>query len=238
MLAAIEAVTDANATWLPDRGQAYGTTQTPRRSFVGHDLVVSPRGSCYPWNAMTDEHAAAKAMYRDYLARLAVLEPARAYASAVAKATSGTGQTPVEPLATMGKNGGPLLCDVCEKPMILEGGSWQGVYADEAWRQHPVPGWTSWISGGMVVRIETNGTLRVFHGYPNRSGCVQKFDKIDDKARKEFKANAASLDASGKLELLGKYFKKHMPELNNDDALTEIYKVLFIYDPGLGINKP
>ena len=112
---------------------------------------------------MTDPHAEAKAMYQEYLARAAVLERYRRYASAVAKATSNPGMTPVEPLATMGKGGGPLLCDVCSKPMILEGGAYQGVYADEAWRKNPKPGWTSWISGGMVVRIESNGTLRVFN---------------------------------------------------------------------------
>src|SRR5438477_12727377 len=118
---------------------------------------------------MTDKHAAAKAMYQDYLARSAVLERNRRYAADVAKATSGSGQTPVEPLATMGKGGGPLLCDVCRKPMILEGGGYQGVHADEAWRRNPNKGWRSWISGGMVVRIETNGTLRIYHGYPGRS---------------------------------------------------------------------
>ncbi len=76
-------------------------------------------------------------MYQDYLARAAVLERHRRYAADVEKATSGSGETPVQPLATMGKNGGPLLCDVCSKPMILEGGAFQGVYADEAWRRNP-----------------------------------------------------------------------------------------------------
>ena len=194
--------------------------------------------SCYPCKAMSDAHAAAKAMYQDYLARVAVLEPARKYAADVAKATSGSGQTPVEPLATMGKGRTALLCDVCKKPMILEGGAWQGVYADDAWKRNPQHGWVSWISGGMVVRIETNGTLRVFHGYPGRSGCVQKADKADDKARAEFRARAAELDASGKLDLLAKYFKAELPDKNNDTVLTEIYKVLFVYDPGLGINEP
>lgn len=187
---------------------------------------------------MTDKHAAAKAMYQDYLARVVALEPHRTYASAVAKATSGSGQTPVEPLARMGKGGGPLLCDVCRKPMLLEGGAFNKVYADEAWRRNPTRGWESWISGGMVVRIETNGTLRVFHGYPGRSGCVQKADKADDKARAEFRANAEAMDASGKLDLLAKYFKAEMPDKNNDTVMTEIYKVLFVYDPGLGLNSP
>lgn len=187
---------------------------------------------------MTDDHAAAKAMYQEYLARSAVLERCRRYADDVAKATAGAGQTPVEPLATMGKNGGPLLCDVCKKPMILEGGSFQGVYADEAWRRNPQKGWTSWISGGMVVRIETNGTLRVFHGYPGRSGCVKTADKADERARAEFKEKAASRDASGKLGLLRAYFKAELPAQNNDAVLSAIYATLFVYDPGLGINTP
>jgi hypothetical protein len=188
-------------------------------------------------DAMTDQHAAAKAMYQEYLARKQVLERLRRYADDVAKATSGTGQTPVEPLATMNK-GGPLLCDVCRKPMILEGGGFQGVYADEAWRRNPKSGWVSWISGGMVVRIETNGTLRIYHGYPNRSGCVQKADRADERARDAFRANAETHDASGKLELLAAYFKAELPENNNDGVLTDIYKVLLVYDPGLGVNSP
>ena len=152
-------------------------------------------------------------------------------------ATSGSGQTPVEPLATMGKNGGPLLCDVCRKPMILEGGGFQGVYADAAWQRNPRSGWVSWISGGMVVRIETNGTLRIYHGYPGRSGCVQSADKIDKTNRAEFRARSNSDASMAKLDLLSAYFKAELPENNNDAVLTDIYKVLFDYDPGLGINS-
>ena len=187
---------------------------------------------------MSDEHAAAKAIYQEFLARSAVLERRRRYASQVAEATSGSGQTPVEPLATMGKGGGPLLCDVCRKPMILEGGAFNRVYADEAWRKNPVVGWRSWISGGMVVRIETNGTLRIFHGYPGRSGCVQTADRNDEKLKAEFRAKAKTMDTPGKLELLSAYFKAELPDKNNDAFLTEIYKVLFVYDPGLGVNEP
>jgi hypothetical protein len=167
-----------------------------------------------------------------------VLDRAREYASKVAAATAGSGQTPVEPLATMGKNGGALLCDVCGKPMILEGGGYQGVHADKAWKQNPQKGWTSWISGGMVVRIETNGTLRVYHGYPGRSGCVLKADKADEKARADFRAKMKSVDVSEKLELLAAYFKAELPEKNNDAVLTDIYRVVFTYEPGLGVNTP
>lgn len=187
---------------------------------------------------MTDAHAEAKAIYQEYLARSAGLERLRKYASAVANATSGAGQTPVEPLATMGKNGGPLRCDVCGKPMILEGGSFNGVYADEAWRRSPKKNWVSWISGGMVVRIETNGTLRVFHGYPGRSGCVRQADRDEDKKRDEWQAKRAGIDVSAKLDLLAAYFKAELPDKNNDSVLSDIYKVLYVYDPGLGVNEP
>jgi hypothetical protein len=186
---------------------------------------------------MTDKHLAAKAMYQDYLARAAVLERRRRFAADVTRATSGAGQTPVEPLATMGKGGGPLRCDVCRKPMILEGGAYQGVFADEAWRRNPKRGWTSWISGGMVVRIETNGTLRIYHGYPGRSGCVQTADKADRKDRADFAARSGSDTSMAKLDLLSAYFKAELPEKNNDAVLTDIYRVLFDYDPGLGINS-
>ncbi|MEO8698986.1 MAG: hypothetical protein ABI867_03050, partial [Kofleriaceae bacterium] len=185
----------------------------------------------------TDDHAAAKAIYQDYLARIEVLERNRRFASDVAAATtSASGQTPVQPLATMGKNAGPLVCDVCGKPMILEGGKFQGVHADEAWRRNPTKGWTSWISGGMVVRIETNGTLRIYHGYPGRSGCVQKADVADDRSRSEFRAQAKAMDVPAKLDLLSAYFKAKIPENDNDAVLSEIYRVLFVYDPGLGVN--
>lgn len=187
---------------------------------------------------MTDKHAEAKAMYQDYLARAAVLERHRQYAKQVADATSGSGQTPVEPLAKLGKHGGPLLCDVCGKPMILEGGGFQGVYADEAWRRNPRAGWRSWISGGMVVRIETNGTLRVYHGYPGRSGCVQKADRADEHDRAAFRKAHDSDAVSAKLDLLSAYFKAELPEKNSDAVLSDIYKVLFVYDPGLGVNAP
>lgn len=187
---------------------------------------------------MTDQHAAAKAMYQEYLARAAVLERHRQFATEVVTATSGSGQTPVEPLATMGKGGGALRCDVCGKPMILEGGSYNGVHADKAWGRNPKKGWTSWISGGMVVRVETNGTLRVYHGYPGRSGCVQTADKTDEKNRAEFRARSETMDVSAKLDLLSAYFKSELPEKNTDAVLSEIYKVLFVYDPGLGRNTP
>ncbi len=181
------------------------------------------------------DHKKAKAIYESYLAREAVLVPRRDYARDVAEATGGSGQTPVEPLATMGKNGGPLLCDVCGKPMILEGDAYQGVFADEGWRRNPTKGWVSWISGGMVVRIEINGMLFLFHGYPGRSGCVQLADKAERKRRADFVERPDLMDV---LDSLSAYFKAELPEQDNDAVLNDIYRVLFKYDPGLGVNAP
>ncbi len=171
-----------------------------------------------------DDHTEAKRLYHDYLERAPVLKRCREYAAKVAAATEGSSMTPVEPLATMGPAGGPLLCDVCGKPQNLEGGGYNGVPADEAWRQNPRPGWESYVLGGVVILIETNGTLRVYHGYPGRSGCV-------------LKADAASKDMR-RLDLLSAYFKAEMPQNDNDGVLGDIDRVLFSYDPGLGVNGP
>lgn len=184
-----------------------------------------------------DKHAAARAMYQDYVARAEILERRRRYAADVVEATSGSGRTPVEPLATMGMSGGPLLCDVCRTPMILVDSAYNGMHADEAWRRNPEKGWMSWISGGMVVRIETNGTLRVYHGYLRRSGCVQTADKADKKDRAEFRERSNSDASMAKLDLLSAYFKAELPENDSDKVLTAVYQVLFDYDPGLGINS-
>jgi hypothetical protein len=184
-----------------------------------------------------DKHAVARALYQDYLAKAGVLDRNRKFADEVAKATSHpSGQTPVEPLATMGPKGGALLCDVCRKPMILEGGATNGMDADDGWKKNPKKGWVSWMSGGMVVKIESNGTLRIYHGYPGRSGCVLKADRADEDARSAYKQKQNADDRSAKLKLLQAYFKAEVPEANNDATLSKIYKVLFTYDPGLGVN--
>jgi hypothetical protein len=121
--------------------------------------------------------------------------------------------------------------------MLLEG---SGGYADEAWRRNPSKGWTSYIKGGMVVRIETNGTLRIYHGYPDRSGCVLKADEEHVRAKAEFRARSLEQpsEVATKLELLSAYFKAELPENDSDAVLNEIFRVLFAYDPGFGINGP
>jgi hypothetical protein len=44
------------------------------------------------------------------------------------------------------------------------------------------------------------------------------------------------MDVPAKLKLLRAYFAAELPEKNTDAVLSDIYSVLFVYDPGLGIN--
>src|SRR5262245_39100600 len=137
------------------------------------------------------DHTEAREIYQAYLKKIEELEVHRAYADRVVKATGGPGQTPVRPLATMGTDGGPLLCDHCGKPIVLEGGRFHGVAADAAWKQHSSGNWKSWILGGMVVELQTNGTLRIYHGYPggNSKYCCNAASREDKKAQAKFKSN-------------------------------------------------
>jgi hypothetical protein len=131
----------------------------------------------------------------------------------------------------MGGDGGPLLCDVCKKPMRLEGGGFQNVNADVAWQRSPKKGWVSYISGGMVVRIETNGTLRIYHGYPGRSGCIQTADRVSRKSPHSREEVSALLDE------LSRYLRAE--GLSDDDnVLNDVFRTMLTYDPGLGVNQP
>lgn len=185
------------------------------------------------------DHSAARALYQEYLKRVAELEPHRAYAERVARATSGPGQTPVRPLATMGTGGGPLLCDHCGKPIVLEGGRFHGVPADVAWARDPRDRWTSWILGGMVVEIQTNGTLRIYHGYPggNAKHCCNAASRADTKAREAFGPRRG---ADQFMPLLA-FFEDEFPDLTDrarQGLANEVLDALFAYDPGLGANRP
>lgn len=185
------------------------------------------------------DHTAARALYQAYLVKHAELERHRKYADRVAKATDGRGQTPVKPLATMGTDGGPLLCDVCRKPIVLEGGKFHGKGADEAWRANPQDKWQSWILGGLVVEIQTNGTLRIYHGYPgaNAKHCCNVASREDTKARDEFGARKSEDMFNPLLAFLTDEF----PDLTDKarmDLANEIMGTMFAYDPGIGINRP
>lgn len=180
----------------------------------------------------------AREIYQAYLRKVAELEIHRTYAEKVANATSGLGQTPVRPLATMGPGGGPLLCDHCGKPIVLEGGAFHGKTADIAWQANPTD-WQSWILGGMVVEIHTNGTLRIYHGYPGRndSQCCNVASRENEKALSEFQSGAGY----EKRDLLLAFVAKEFPAMKDDerhDLVNKILDCLYGYDPGLGVNRP
>src|SRR5262249_26300052 len=185
------------------------------------------------------DHTEARAIYQAYLKKIEELEVHRAYAEEVARATAGHGQTPVRPLATMGTGGGPLLCDHCERPIVLEGGLFHGVTADVAWRRNPRGNWTSWILGGMVVEIQTNGTLRIYHGYPGHGNnhCCNIASRQDKKAREQFQ----STKGAEKLHTVLAFIEHEFPDMKREEQfelLSTILDTLYSYDPGIGINRP
>jgi hypothetical protein len=185
------------------------------------------------------DHTEARAIYQAYLKKVEELEVHRAYADQVVRATAGRGQTPVRPLATLGTNGGPLLCDHCGKPIVLEGGRFHGVTADVAWGRGPRDNWTSWILGGMVVEIQTNGTLRIYHGYPGRDPkhCCNVANREHKKARAAFGADVG-LEKAG---MIRAFLEQELTGLTSEervDLLNKILNTMYGYDPGLGINRP
>lgn len=179
---------------------------------------------------------AARAHYAQYLERVAALIPHQQYADRVARATQGRGKTPVQPLATMGCNGGPLLCDHCRKPIVLEDRPFRGVNADVAWRQNPVPGWQSYILGGVVIHVEMNGTLRVYHGHPG-DGCCRDATVVRDAAYDRFVRNIPP----GALNDLRLFLTAEFPALDAAAVLKlvgDVAGVLWGFDPGIGVNRP
>ncbi|HYT89617.1 MAG TPA: hypothetical protein VEL76_13000 [Gemmataceae bacterium] len=192
-----------------------------------------------PEPAEVQDHTEAREVYQAYLKKLEELEAHRAYAEQVAEATAGPGQTPVRPLATLGTNGGPLLCDHCGKPIVLEGGRFHGVTADAAWKENPSDHWTSWILGGMVVEIQTNGTLRIYHGYPGRNDnhCCNVASREHDKAWAE---RGPSKGSEKKPKILA-FIEQEFPDMTSEEHLDLLHKILdtmYAYDPGIGINRP
>lgn len=185
------------------------------------------------------DHSEARAIYEAYRAKLAELDVHRAYAERVARATGSPGQTPVRPLATMGTDGGALLCDHCGKPMILEGGKFQGVHADVAWQRNPQDDWKSWISGGMVVEIQVNGTLRIYHGYPGAAAghCCNIASRADKKAQDKFDATPRR----EKFPLICAFVAAEFPdktEKERNELINDILNTMYSYDPGFGVNRP
>jgi hypothetical protein len=209
-----------------------------RLNEIGPAAVEEDAAEANPEPEEVQDHSEARAIYQAYLKKIEELEVHRAYADQVAEATAGPGQTPVRPLATMGTNGGPLLCDHCGKPIVLEGGPFHGMTADVAWKGNPKDSWTSWILGGMVVEIQTNGTLRIYHGYPGRSNdCCNVAGREDEQAQARFDSSKRS----EKRGLLLAFLKYEFPDVTGDEHLELLSKILdtmYSYDPGLGVNRP
>ena len=201
--------------------------------------VTAAKEVAKPEPVEVPDHTEAHEIYQAYLKKVAELDVHRAYAEQVVKATAGRGQTPVRPLATMGTNGGPLLCDHCGKPIVLEGGRFHGVTADDAWKKHPTDSWTSWILGGMVVEIQTNGTLRIYHGYPGRNTnhCCNVASREDNQARTKFESGKAR----EKHKMMLAFIVHEFPDMTKAEQLkllSQILDTMFSYDPGIGVNRP
>lgn len=184
------------------------------------------------------EQQEAGKLWTKYLNLEDSLKPYRKYAGEViSKLVSSQGKTPVKPLATMGKHGGALLCDFCEKPIILEGGKFNLVPVDVAWKQNPDPDWYSWISGGLITMHASNGTLRIYHGYMGRKNqCFEKAMQDEEQTIKNHKKpeNRAYL-----AQLLFDYLVKKNPSISRDSCRQETHKILdalYSYDVGTGIN--
>jgi hypothetical protein len=185
------------------------------------------------------DHAEARAIYRAYLKKAEELEVHRAYAERVVRATGGPGQTPVRPLASMGTGDGPLLCDHCGKPIVLEGGRFHGMTADVAWKQNPGAHWKSWILGGMVVEIALNGTLRIYHGYPggHNKYCCNVASRNEEQAQAQFR----SRKSPALFNMMLAFLEHELPDMTERarvDLLNEILNTLYVYDPGIGVNRP
>jgi hypothetical protein len=218
------------------------------RSQVGMPLVdarLKPIGAVEaettpePKPRAVPDHTAARAIYRAYLKKQEELDVHRAYAERVARATGGPGPTPVRPLATMGTDGGPLLCDHCGRPIVLEGGRFHGVAADVAWGMNPVADWTSWILGGMVVEIAVNGTLRIYHGYPGglQRFCCNVASRREEEAQARFTSRKTPEVVTLLLAFLGHEFPDRT-ERARVELLNEVLNTLYEYDPGIGVNRP
>lgn len=194
-----------------------------------------------PREAPRRDHTEARRVYEAYLAKMDELKVHQAYANRVVEATAGAGQTPVRPLATMGTGGGPLLCDHCGKAIVLEGGACHGLTADVAWERHgPRQNWTSYILGGLVVEVKSNGTLRIYHGYPGNDSrqCCNVALREEQKAR----ANATPKECPVRFEAMLAFLEDELPETTRDERQALFHKIIDAmfssFDPGLGINRP
>jgi hypothetical protein len=112
------------------------------------------------------------------------------------------------------------------------------VTADAAWKKNPSDNWTSWILGGMVVETQTNGTLRIYHGYPGRhNDCCEIALREQQKAREKFESGKGS----EKKYIIRTFLEQEFPHMTTEehlDLLGKILQTLYSYDPGIGVNRP
>lgn len=189
--------------------------------------------------APKENHDEARQIYRAYDEKKQRMLAHLDYAKRVAKATDDSiGKTPVRPLATMGCGGGPLLCDHCLKPIILESVPVYNVPADEAWARHPElhdKNWVSYIKGGLIVYIAENGTLRIYHGYSRPTDC----DTLDIGRIRA--ASDAFVSDRSKANIIWKFIEAEFPSYSDkekNELLSDIMNVMYSYDPGIGVNHP
>ena len=208
----------------------------------GVAAVVKPKPKVVPKVVVKPvvDHTEAKAIYEVYKTKAAILEERAVYAKYVLASTgeNNHGMTPVRPLATCGPGGGPLLCDYCGKPMVLEGGKHNGKYADEAWAKETdsvkdgVTEWKSYISGGMVIHIVENGTLRIYHGY-GREGNCDTLGRAKQEAEEKFFVKDLS-----KCGIVWRFLEEEIPDkVERQRIFSDLVNVVYGFDPGLGTNK-
>ncbi len=91
----------------------------------------------------------------------------------------------------------------------------------------------------MVVEIQTNGTLRIYHGYPghNDNQCCNVASREDEKARAKFESGKGS----EKQNMIRAFLEQEFSEMTREehlDLLSKILDTMYMYDPGFGINRP
>jgi hypothetical protein len=89
------------------------------------------------------------------------------------------------------------------------------------------------------VEVQTNGTLRIYHGYPGRDDnhCCNAAAREDRKAREKFGAGQGAEKQGIILAFLEDEFPD-MPEKERFRLLSRVLDTMYSYDPGIGVNRP
>lgn len=188
-----------------------------------------------------DRHATARDIYQRYLAKKEMMRPHLAYSQRMIRALANRSQTPVMPLATQGTGGGPVLCDLCHEQIRLEGGPYHGVGAGLAWNRErerlgyePSAEWVSYILGHVYFLQETNGTFRAYHGKCHPTAERQDAKNREAYVRPTLPANFRTIIHEFLQDEQGMFGKAEQRE----EIYQDIFRELFKYDPGVGVNRP